>query len=610
LHQEELGEGSDLVVIAFAAASDVYSGLAKAMVKAISHPDTKLVLPAAGPKDTDGGMPNRIVALLPHGRGEDAARSATVQAKDTWEDWIRETWLPDAPPVLSTPGFPLIHWVCVSASVPGGYTEQWKQAQRLLAARRRVRDFPAIPEADWRERELCSLTPRWPAERTTPRHAPGYEKQTKLSTVGWVKRSWQRINKLDGFPSTSSIASAPYRAAVLARLDEDDVRVEVEALQEAEAAIRSELGIHGHENPVPGLPARGDPLGRWLVQDAGPWVYKERWRSDALARENTSRESRADLAARATAITTAVDKGRDAAERLSKLMAPKNRDPEAVNRISLTSYLAVVVQDLDGMGAFLSGKRARNTADEEISIAVTPGEHTRIATELLQVSGKQKGELRSPELLSQPVYVGGDDLLAFTPAAKAIKAAVACHDLVPKGLPRPSTAILFFHYIDSIQQAISEARRLLDLGKERVVPHKHALAVGYLRRSGATEVSIQPWSISDERSSAELFGLFSRDATQRLSPRLVNDLDRDAAELDGLLHASREYLQREIARLVQRHLEGDGKTGAVKSAAGEIAEALVRLGERECSSQQAGLAVKVRPQPAARVGVFLRQEAR
>jgi CRISPR-associated protein Cmr2 len=104
---------------------------------------------------------------------------------------------------------PLVHWVCVP-SVSGGYPAQWREAQRLLAARRRIRDFPAV---EWPQRALCVLGPRWPAE-PVPGGLKEHEKAA-LSAAGWVKRRWRKIHDLGGFPSTASIASAPFRRAVL-----------------------------------------------------------------------------------------------------------------------------------------------------------------------------------------------------------------------------------------------------------------------------------------------------------------------------------------------------------------------------------------------------------
>ena len=175
----------------------------------------------------------------------------------------------------------------------------------------------------------------------------------------------------------------------------------------------------------------------------------------------------------------------------------------------LASYLAVVVQDLDSMGRFLSG----TPADAAARGSIDPNEHERVSRELLRVPQRQRDALRTGELLGVPVYAGGDDLLAFAPAATALDAAQACHDEIPATLPTASTAVLFFHYHASIQQAMREARSLLEQAKE-AVRGKHALAVGYLRRSGVSAVSIQPWTRPDGRSSAELFGFFARERSR------------------------------------------------------------------------------------------------
>src|SRR5439155_678234 len=67
----------------------------------------------------------------------------------------------------TTPGFPDVQWVCVPAS-DDGYPAQWDRAQRLLAARRLVRSFDPVPDQEWRQRTLCSLAARWPAESGGP----------------------------------------------------------------------------------------------------------------------------------------------------------------------------------------------------------------------------------------------------------------------------------------------------------------------------------------------------------------------------------------------------------------------------------------------------------
>jgi CRISPR-associated protein Cmr2 len=216
------------------------------------------------------------------------------------------------------------------------------------------------------------------------------------------------------------------------------------------------------------------------------------------------------------------------------------------------------------------------------------------------VAEAQRSALCDQALLGVPVYAAGDDLLAFGPAATAIEAAERCHDAVLASLPSASTAVLFFHYHASIQLAMSQARLLLKEAKKRV-EGKHALAVGYLRRSGVAEMSVQPWTGRGGASSAVLFRRFARGGAEQLSPRLVTDLERDAGELAALRAENEKRYVAELARLVRRHTDG-GR--AVES---EAVEALDWLGLHERLGGNAGVA---RPQVAARVGVFLRQEAR
>ena len=560
-------------------------------------------------------MPNRVVALFRAGTGSAAARRASEAVHAAWQGWVSQVFRPADEAVLpGTPGFPCVQWVCVPPD-PAGYAAQWDQAQRLLAARRRVRDFAAVPEQDWRRRGLCSLAPRWPAEREPPPHVPKHERRVPLSAVGWVKRRWRYLpgHEGEGFPSTASIASAPYRRAVIEHLGEAEVRRAVEDLAAAERQVRRALDMRGSETRVPGLPPGPDgEAARWFARSGGPWVYPERWRPQTLVREAAAdRDVQANLE---RGITAAADAGYEAARRLGAAMdSLRRRAGSGVPKPPLASYLAVIVQDLDNMGRFLGGD-ASDAAGTRID--VSSREHERVSRELLRVATDQRAALRSGALLGVPVYAGGDDLLAFIPAATALKAAEACHRLIPASLPRASTAVLYFHYHASIQQAMREARDLLDRAKHQV-RDKHALAVGYLRRSGVSAASIQPWMADDGKNSAELFGIFGRDAEHRLSPRLVADLERDAGELADLAAVPHGPYRAELTRLVRRHTQGDAcggqagnAPGSAREAAGRIAAALAWLGEHEHAPREPGQPAAPRPQDAARVGVFLRQEAR
>jgi hypothetical protein len=440
-----------------------------------------------------------------------------------------------------------------------------------------VRDFAPVPDDEWRRRTLCSLAPRWPAEPKAPPRVPRHDLDTRLSVVGWVKRRWAVTNGEEGFPSTASIASAPYRRAVLEHPADEEVHRAITDLARAGQALDT-----SPETPVPGLdqliPEAGP--GRWLGVRGGPWVYPDRWEATSVAREAGQRDDLVQLA----------ESGKKAAVRLRAVMAERG--------VPLAAYLAVVVQDLDSMGRFLSG--AEPDAERR-RITIAPHEQRRVSGDLLHVAADQRAALRSAELLGVPVYAGGDDLLAFTPAAFALAAAQASHRAVPSMLPHASTAVLYFHYHGSIQQAMSEARRMLEAAKSQV-PGKHGLAVGYLRRSGASAVSIQPWTGPEGETSAGLFGLFARASASRLSPRLAADLHRDAGELAALAQVSERLYRAELTRLVRRHVEhgGDAATRVAEAAA-----ALAWLGDHEHAPNGVP-----GPHVAAQVGIFLRQEAR
>jgi hypothetical protein len=609
-----LGDSCDLVIIALpgvqsfieetrstsdvSAASQIYAALAGRVVESLhGGGDVDVIFPGS-PVTADAsrgggssgvpGIPNRIVASLPAGTGVAAAGKAVNAAGSAWRGWLSDV-LGAAGGIPETPGFPRLQWVCVPA-VPGGYREQWDQAQRLLTARRLVRDFPAVPDEQWRRRVLCTLSPRWPAEEKAPPRVPAHEKDLKLSAVGWVKHRWHHISGQDGFPSTASIASAPYRLAVLRQLGNEAVRDAARRLQAAAGQVPGT----SPETAVPGLAGQRD-ADRWFATSGGPWVYQDTWQLDSLAREaglfRPGRDAEVPASVRQQ-LEPVVEAGRKAARDLGDAVAalPGEMPP-------LARYLAVVVQDLDSMGLFLSGK---GRSQDGKTISISEDEHRRVSQELVDVAAVQRAMLCDEVLLGVPVYAGGDDLLAFVPASTALAAAERCHDVIVPSLPSASTAVLFFHYHASIQRAMAQARSLLKDAKKHV-EGKHALAVGYLRRSGASAMSIQPWAGQDDASSTGLFGLFARGGAQQLSPRLVSDLERDAGELAALRAVSEKRYRAELARLIRRHTEGGE---AVTSAA---VDALDWLGLHERLEGGTGAA---RPQVPARVGVFLRQEAR
>ncbi|MBA9007294.1 Cas10/Cmr2 second palm domain-containing protein [Thermomonospora cellulosilytica] len=583
------------------AASEIVARLAAegARACAAASPAVRLIFPAwengrdhaardgaSGPDGPAG--PNRIVLMAPPEIAEDVARTAVEAIEAEWRRLLRATFRMDGDDAVPprTPGMPVTVWVRVPAG-EGGYAEQWARAQAAMAARRVLRDFPPVQE---RDTELCDLSPRWAAAGRPPPGLRPHE-EARLAPANWVKRRWRHVRaaggsdagEVVGFPSTSSIASAPFRREVLQRLDDEEIARWVRALREAAQAVN-----RAAETPVPALEPfarNGGGLARWLAASGGPWVYPERWQAERLARD-TKRPLQD--------IRQAAERGRRAAQTLLDVMGDGHRIRPP------TDYLAVIVQDLDDMGLFLSGRRP---AADGTRLAPDPERHRDVSRRLAGLSVEQAARFGTADLLGVPVYAGGDDLLGFAPASTALAAARAVRDSVPAESRTASTAVVFFHQSHSLRDALHTARELLDDAKENV-HGKNALAVAYLRRSGATEASAQPWQDRSGTNAVQRFAVFAADADHLLSPRLLADLQRDQGELAGLHRVAPERYRDELARLVGRHMANPDET-----AAWATARELEALGMSEALRPREVPADVPYPLPAARVAVFLRQEA-
>lgn len=611
-------DGRDLVIIALSGVqqfitesrttADLYSGseiiatLAREAARLVSPAESssgsRLVFPAAETLAAAGsdGMPNRIVALVEAGTGTAVASSVVGRLNETWSEWTRQVFGTE---VEQDPGLPSVQWVCVPAGA-GGYADRWRIAQNALAARKRVRDFALV---DFPRRGLCTLSPRWPLAKNPPGGLRPHE-EADLSTANWVKRRWRytTVGRRDPFPSASAIASAPYRAAVLAILGRDgedssgDLAKQVAILAEMAESIDS----IPKESPVPGLPKSETRAGAWLREKGGRWVYPEYWSPDPLARAHDFRKKTGDWnPERLTEekFRENVAKGRAAATTLIQLMRGRDHAPPS-------THLAVLTQDLDSMGRFLSGNWDSRSGHK---LTVTLDEHERISRLIGNSAKEQRKAIESCDAMGVVVYAGGDDLLALLPAATALDTAQTCHDTVSGDLPNASTSVLFFHHRSFLDKALARATENLEEAKNSS-SGKNALAVGYVRRSGVRECCVQPWEsplgfdTGSPVADLALFSPSSETGAPTLSPRLLADLERAEIPLRAT-GVSEAVYEAEFTRLVARHtIAADQKKAA--EFAHTAARALLRMGAR--SARTPGQ--RTLPLSAIRVAIFLRQE--
>ncbi|MEU7889806.1 type III-B CRISPR-associated protein Cas10/Cmr2 [Microbispora bryophytorum] len=487
--------------------SDIISELAGAMVGAVTEP-AELVLP--GTPDMVTGIPNRVVALAGRNQGRALAQAMADAVQDRWARIRARSKVEE-----ETPGFPAVQWVVVPPS-EGGYEAQWERAQRLLLERKRVRDFvfpPAVQE------RVCTLTGRWSAPRDKQEEGV-VRRGEHLSAVGRIKRGVR-----SGFPSTWSIALAPYRADVVELADTD------QAVRSALDNIRESISRLA-DDALPRL-RKGlkSDLATWFRGLEGSWCVPETWDPRVIRREHDLRQQ---------PDRDVCESGRQSAHDL-KVAA------RAAGARQFTPYLAVLAQDADRLGESLSdGTRANGPMREW---------HGRISAALGRVGPLQRKAIESAQGLGRVVYSGGDDLLALVPAATATTIARQSYDAfrqeMAEELPRAtiSTALVFFHASWPLQSAVAAAQELLEQAKNRSRP---GLAIAVQHRGGERARWVTPWLAADSGQILDHLEhlVQAMTAAQGLSKRLAISLEADADELATLTPA---WLHMELRRRAVRH---------------------------------------------------------
>ena len=539
------------------AGSAIMNRLAMAAARSLSDSGARLVFPSSV-DDADASVPNRIVAMVSPGSGTGLAAMAESAVVSTWRKLVADAGMGDDP----TPGFPRVHWVV--AQPDSDYTQQWVRAGHALAAVKRAAMFEQLgDDGDGvRVPRICDLSPGLPARDTPP---PGMQ-PAQLAVANWVKRARQVGGETGAdvrFPSTRGIASAPERQALIGLLKEKaetrgrvrELRALVQRFDRSKERIVSGLGS------APGSAVRdwmdGDPEARWVAECGATWLDASTWEASRLRDEYPKSE-----------VLTAGELA--SARDLVRALRSSVRDDCGVRA---TRYLALVVQDLDGLSSALSAG-LRDVDDAEAW-------HRRFSAELSALALAHRTELETPELLATPVYSGGDDLLFVVPARTALAAAGAARRRVAetawptsgRAHARPitaSTAVVFFHQKERLSGVVQAAQDLLKMAKAEP---KDALGLSFHWHSSATREVVLPWRLPASAGAdvqvTDLLRVLAEAPGELMSPRLIAEIDRDAAELDDLRRGDEWLFRAELLRLLGRHVRQD--------RAAEAADAVLRL---------------------------------
>jgi hypothetical protein len=449
-------------------------------------------------------------------------------------------------------------WVLVERTEGEGYDSLWMRAQVALADRKRVRDFPAYQASGG---EACSLCGQRQGVTTLPGRVQRRSGEVLCGFCA-VKRDFRR-GEGERFPSTASVATAPYRLRVIRRLraGDDRMRRAVGALHEAHAGLLADLRRLGGTVPTAGrdaIPelgaAAGDDntAGRVLAID-GSWWLAEGWEPTAVLRAHGLR-----LRSPEPVVQRCAGGLRNANE-VGAALPEGDAAPPA-------SYLAVLVQDADDMGRRLGGASRDASVDR--------GWHEGVSSRLVEAAAAQIDAVERSGALGRVVYAGGDDLLALLPADGALLAAERARDAFQQTMAAElagvtaSAAVVLFHYASPLQEAIATAHQALTQAKRQP---KDQLAVVVLRRGGERARTILPWRDARDRWTTSHLGVVRDAFGGRLSMGLVRAVELEAR---GLCELERPDDRRgEVTRLVRRHLDGGADPA--------LEEAVWALGVRE-----------------------------
>lgn len=433
------------------------------------------------------------------------------------------------------------HWLeihCVDVPDTGNYQSDNQAINRILAARKLIRDFQAVEEPG----EKCSITGEhealhhkesgkasrkevnayWDAVRAKQRNLTLLSKGERLCALSVIKRfAHEAISELSPegrFPSTSSIACSPFRAAILGHWSE---------LQESVAQYLSALEFmfgnvfkRNHETPYffrnGELFAEHFPyienisLGdinltklKFCSLD-GDFLYKEGLQPAIL--QHYVGASQPPLP----------EKLKDVQDKLQELY----RAAERLNISPPSNYLAVLSMDGDKMG-----EQAR-----QFTVAK---EHTQFSQRLAEFASDKVVPIVEAEVPGRLVYAGGDDVLALIPAEWALQIAdklrIAFGECFKDKALHASTGIAFVHRTHPLQPAVITANSAQASAKNDF--RRNAISAALLQRSGEPLYMGAKWDIVSNQEKYSVIKIIMKIADAMANNILSHSLPYDVEHI-------------------------------------------------------------------------------
>lgn len=606
------------------AGSWLLSDVMKAALKSV--PAGALVFPmrAAGDEWPDS-LPNRAVAVVESGQGVAVAEKMAEAARARWKavadavrDWFhanvitaaglwdwREIWERQVKDWLE------VYWsACPWDDAAESYGAAYRRASELLDARKLTRHFPNHREYDVKstldgvyqalrgkgQGEAYAAKAFW-EEAARAGNAPmgDVRRGERLSAIDLIKRFAQDAKQLRDnktrFPSTSSIACADYRLALMENWEDKDVKpgekragtkqavtdfiVALNALVDKfPAAPRNEQRrlrfATDSEEPIPILKKRavGNEALERLARYDGDYFYPDFY-TEARFIDQLGREPGAKLT------ETERKAVRNAKEALSKLYACT--DALDIPRPAL--YYAVIALDGDQVGKKLSHKDVTKDHHQAVSQAM----NTFARQDVPRIAGQ-----KHPALW---VYAGGDDALVLSPVSCALAVAdvlrktfevtvgAELNKISPDKRATASAGIAIVHQQNPLQAGIRRAKTAEKAAKSKPYD-RNALVIHRLTRGGAPLLVGSNWDVDHNGATHSIVGqiiaLQGHISAGTLSGKFAYELRDEAAALAAV---KPEGWKAELARLMERHTPTKDHRPQTKKVAEQLAELAASLPE-------------------------------
>ncbi|MBA3532092.1 MAG: type III-B CRISPR-associated protein Cas10/Cmr2, partial [Ardenticatenales bacterium] len=445
--------------------------------------------------------------------------------------------------------FPKIYWVTYDDhDQSASYGESIRQVERALHLRKRLRDFEATHD-EGLKCSVCGLravigkTPFWDAlSRRVNESQIKASSNEKLCAVCTTKRfALAYAYSPESYPSTSTMAAAPFIRALVEQFQQDPVSEVKEALERHRQALDELKGESNNgrffnlSNPLPDFkkfqPNPGIPR--------NPALELLRWDGDTLfpetfAPNRLKNDYGIDL--KDTTLGPVVSEAAQATRALIGVVRrqlPDVRPP--------TPYYALILMDGDRMGELL--REAPNK-----------GWHQSFSRALGIYADETVPKIVEQEHAGRLVYAGGDDVLALAPIdealqiaerlrqafCEAIREALEALEAPPLLPPDMSGGIAIAHHMSPLEVALRGVREAEKAAKGAY--GRSALVVRLVKRSGVPMQMGMQWGAYQEGASKNpRVGLFQQlqDAFRgkQLASRFAHRLFEEAPVLAGLPEA-------------------------------------------------------------------------